>query len=208
MVQILQASRLSLRDVEERFQLQETRNPQFFEEWQDDLPDVSSAEQQWLDNVREDLLSLAREDLHEEIVKLVVLSPLLSLAGLTRYPFVPQAEGQVEICFEDTEEMIRGKIDVLVVHRRLWVVVVEAKRHSLNVSEGLAQALFHMMLSPDNVKPTFGLVLNGTEFLFIKLVKQNPPQYGLSRLFSLINPGNDLYSVLGILKRLRETVLA
>jgi hypothetical protein len=76
----------------------------FFREWQDELPDLSSAQQQWLDSVRENFLSLAKENLHEEIVKLVVLSPLLSLAGLTRYPFVPQAEGQVEICFKDTDD--------------------------------------------------------------------------------------------------------
>jgi hypothetical protein len=44
------------------------------------------------------------------------------------------------------------------------------------------------------------MVLNGSEFRLLKLV-QDRMQYDLSNLFSLLNRGNDLYSVLRILKR-------
>lgn len=207
MVQVIKASNLELHNVKARFNLQEIRDLHFFPEWQGELPSISDFEKQLLDKVKEDFLSISEYPLSEEIVKLVVLSPLLSSAGLTRFPFIPDAEKPVEIVFEEEEEVIRGRIDVLSLHQGLWVIIVEAKRHSLNVREGLAQALFHMMSSPDSEKHSFSLLLNGSDFLFVKLVKQNFPQYSLSRLFSLTNPGNDLYSILAILKRLREIAL-
>lgn len=208
MVQIIQASALNLLDVKERFSLNEVRNPTFFPEWQVELPEITEAEKQWLDQIQEDFLGIAQQPLHEEIVKLSVLAPLLFLAGFTRLPFKPEAEKPVEIAFEDEDEVIRGKIDILLLHQRLWALVVEAKRQQLNVSLALPQALFHMMSSQKGELPTYGFAVNGTEFLFIKLVKQEPSQYGLSRLFSLINPGNDLYTVLSILKHLREIILS
>lgn len=207
MPQVIQASNLSLRDVKERFNLRQVWDSQFFLEWQEDLPEIPDSEKQWLDQIKADFLSLAEESLHEEIVKLFVLAPLLSLAGLARSPFFPVAEKQVEIVFEDEDEILRGRIDLMVLHRRLWAIVIESKPKKLNVIEALPQALSYMMSSPNEAQPTFGFVLNGTEFLFIKLVKQELPQYALSRLFSLINPGNDLYEVLSVLRQLREIVL-
>lgn len=207
MVQVIQASNFGLHEVLERFKIKEVRDPQFFLEWQEDLPEISDLEKQMLDKVKEDFLSMVKFAPSEEIIKLTVLAHLLFASGLTSPPFLPQAETPVEIAFEDEDEVIRGRIDVLVLNARLWAVVVEAKRHSLNVTEGLAQALFHMMSSPDREKPTYSLLLNGTEFLFVKLLKRDNPEYGFSRLFSLLNPGNELYSVLGVLKQLRELVL-
>jgi hypothetical protein len=58
-----------------------------------------------------------------------------------------------------------------------------------------------MLASPKQDRPLFGVVLNGSEFLFIKLVFGDVPKYALSDVFSLLNRGNDLYSVLQILKR-------
>lgn len=207
MAQLIQASNLNLGEVKERFHLQENRESQFFLEWQGDLPAISAAEKQWLDQIQENFLSFADYPLHEEIIKLSVLAPLLFLAGLMQLPFTPEAEKPVEIALETEDEIIHGKIDVLILHQRLWAIVVEAKRQQLNVSLALPQALLYMMSSPNDEKPTFGFALNGTEFIFVKLVRQHSPQYGLSRLFSLINPGNDLYTVLGILKQLRDIIL-
>lgn len=207
MVQLIQASNLNLGDIKERFHLKEIRDSQFFLEWQGNLPDLSEAEKQWLDQIKDNFLSFADYPLHEEIIKLSVLAPLLFLAGLMQLPFTPEAEKPVEIALDNEDEIIRGRIDILILHQRLWAIVVEAKRQQLNVSLALPQALLYMMSSPNDQKPTFGFAINGTEFLFVKLVKQTLPQYGLSRLFSLVNPGNDLYTVLSILKQLREVVL-
>lgn len=92
MVQLLQASNLNLGDVKERFHLEEIRDSQFFTEWQGDLPEISEAETQWLDQIKDNFLSFADYPLHEEIIKLSVLAPLLFLAGLMQLPFNPEAE--------------------------------------------------------------------------------------------------------------------
>ena len=206
MAQVIQASELTLHDVKAKFNLQRVEDEQFFPEWQDDLPQATDAEKQWLDRVKANFLYLAEYPMHEEIVKMVVLSPLLSLANFYSYPFRPVAEKPVEIVFEDEAETLRGRIDVLVLHQNLWVTVIEAKRKQLNVLEGIPQALFYMMNRPTIREPLFGLITNGSEFVYLKLMQPDSPRYGLSRLFSLINPGNDLYTVLGVLKRLGEVV--
>lgn len=48
-------------------------------------------------------------------MKLVVLSPLLNLAGFYDEPFYIRGEQSIEISEEDEEEVIRGRIDILVI---------------------------------------------------------------------------------------------
>jgi hypothetical protein len=206
MAQVIQANELTLHDVEEKFNLQQVEEEQFFQEWLGDLPEITTCEKQWLDQIKADFLCLVKYPMHEEIVKMVVLSPLLSLAGFYHHPFRPVAEKQVDIVVEDEEEIVRGKIDVLVLHRQLWVVVIESKRKRFNVLEAIPQALFYMMDSPNTLQPTFGFVTNGSEFLFIKVTRQEAPQYALSELFTLLGHENDLYGVLSKLRWLGELV--
>ncbi len=61
-----------------------------------------------------------------------------------------------------------------------------------------------MMANPTLEKPIYGLITNGASFIFLKLLKQPTPQYAFSRLFYIFNPGNDLYNVLRVLKRLGQ----
>ncbi len=206
MPQTLQASQLSLYEVKERFHLQQVKDPAFFSEWQGQLPELERWAVHWLDQARDDFLSLIEHPLHEEIVKLVILAPLLSLAGMCRPPFLPAAEQQVEVTLAEDETLIRGRVDVLVVHQQLWVTVIESKQKGLNVLEALPQALFYMMASPQATQPLFGLITNGTEFLFIKVLPRPTPQYALSEPFSLLRYDNDLCKVLGILRRLAGLV--
>lgn len=70
--------------------------------------------------------------------------------------------------------------------------------------EGLAQILAYMLGSPHPDKICFGMIATGSEFIFVKLVKGNPPRYALSKGFLMRNPGNDLYEVLRILKYLTQ----
>lgn len=152
--------------------------------------------------MQSDFLSLEEYPFHEEIVKLAVLAPLLSLAGFFRYPCYPDAEVNVED--KDGEEIVRGKIDVLIVKQNFWVTVIEAKNKQFSLLKALPQALFYMMGNPHPEKPTFGLITNGSHFTFIKLIQQDTPKYGLSEEFSLYRRENELYAVLQILKRLGE----
>ncbi len=201
---LLTAKQLSLADVEAKFALRQVEEPQFFPEWQGIVPQLTLADQQWLDQVKADFLALAKHPLHEEIVKLVVLAPLLSLAGLCRPPFLPSAEQPVEVSVPDGEDLIRGRIDVLILHQTLWVTVIESKRQGLDVSAALPQALAYMLAQPYDSNPAFGLVTNGSHFIFLKLVMGAEPRYALSDEFTLRKQGNDLYSVLTILKRLGQ----
>jgi hypothetical protein len=60
-----------------------------------------------------------------------------------------------------------------------------------------------MMANPDRDRPVFGLVTNGSEFIFLKLQHQDSLKYAESDLFS-IKRGNDLYTVVSILKHLAQ----
>jgi hypothetical protein len=211
MATILQAHALTLADVIDRFNLQEVTDVGFFPEYREPLPALTDEAKRWLDKVQADFLSVTRYSPQEEIVKLMVLAPILSIADLSRYPFIPRAEQSIDIEIPNDEPdaaVIRGRIDVLVLHQRLWAVLVEAKRHQLNVWEGLPQALTYMMASPNGEQPNYGLVLNGTDFLFVKLVKRDDTgSYAVSRLFSMRNQGQDFYDVVRVLSQLRDLLL-
>ena len=95
MVQTIQAQDITLPQSSERFGLERTEDEQFFREWQDDLPELSDFEKQVLDEVKGDFLHLSQYPMLEPIVKMVVLSPLLRLAGFYRPPFYLAAEQEV-----------------------------------------------------------------------------------------------------------------
>ena len=79
---MVQAKDLSLYDVENRFGLQRTTDPQFFTEWSEKLLPLTDLEQQLLDRVQSNYFSLIqRRPMLESAVKMVVLSPLLDLAN-------------------------------------------------------------------------------------------------------------------------------
>jgi hypothetical protein len=110
----------------------------------------------------------------------------------------------VQISAEDDGTIVKGRIDVLVIQNQLWILVIESKRAGFSLEEVIPQALAYILANPDANRPIFGLVTNGSHFIFIKLSKQDTPQYALSYKFSLRRPENELYSVLSILKRISQ----
>ena len=206
MVQIIAATAINLHDLKSRFQLHLVDDDQSFREWQDDLPEISGLEKQQLDRVKACYLNLVQYSMLEEAVKMVVVSPLLNLAGFYLPPFYIATEETVEISDEDEEVAVKGKIDVLVVKNQLWVLVIESKRPSYSLEVAIPQALAYMMASPNTDRPTFGMVTNGSDFRFIKLVRQGIPKYALSNSFDIRDRGNELYGVLSVLKRLAEII--
>jgi hypothetical protein len=48
------------------------------------------------------------------------------------------------------------------------------------------------------------MITSGGSFMFIKLLKGHPPRYGTSDIFDVRNRGNELYSVLRILKGISQ----
>ncbi|WP_035991305.1 type I restriction endonuclease [Leptolyngbya sp. KIOST-1] len=212
MVQTIAANTATLRDLKQALGLQQSLDPAFFGEWQQEMPALSEAEQQLLDRVQANFTALMEDPpMLENSVKMVVLSPLLDLAGFYRQPFRIETETSINLEREDDGIVIRGRIDVLVLKEQFWLLVIESKRSDFAVTRAIPQALAYMLSNPkppQAIVPTFGLITNGNEFLFLKTIRQPTAQYANSRLFALINPGNELYRVLQILKRLGAQVLA
>ncbi len=206
MTQSIQAKTLTLRDVKTKFNLQLSEDEQFFREWIDDLPEITDEEKRSLDKVKAGYINSTSFPFLEDTVKMVVLAPLLFVADFFLTPFHIECEKSVELIVEDEDIIVRGSIDVLLLLQSFWVVAIEAKRSQYSVEAGLPQLLFYMLNDPNSEQPTFGLLTNGSSFRFIKVTKQDTPQYALSKLFDIQNPGNELYEVFRIFKRIAAVV--
>lgn len=91
----------SLRDAHTRFGLVRSEDEQFFTEWYEQLPQITEAEKTSLDILRHRYLYHRGEgDLLEGTVMLLVVSPLLVLAGFYDPPFKIAAESISRIGFE------------------------------------------------------------------------------------------------------------
>ncbi len=198
----------SLDDLEERFNLLPTENEQFFSEWNQDLPQLTDTETTTLDQIRNRFLRhRKRGSLAEGTINHLVISPLLTLAGLYDEPFFITTEPEVELLLQDRNELLRGRIDTLIIQQQLWVLVVESKS-TIAFSVALPQVLTYMMGNPNPQRPVYGLITNGDEFQFIKLLIQDNPQYDLSNIFSLLLPHrNQLYDIMRVLKQIRQIML-
>jgi len=197
----------SLAEVENRFQLSRNETADFFPEWREALPDLSPPEKERLRVMRQRLLyHRADGDLLEGAVMLLVASPLLELAGFYDPPFKLKAEVSVEITIDDGEEILRGRIDGLILQQNLWVLVLEAKKTTISTRSALPQALAYMLANRSTNQPRFGMLTNGDDVLFIKLTPQPDDQYSLSRVFSLYTLPQELETVLQILKRLGQAI--
>jgi len=192
----------TFRQVEEKLGLSLSSDSNFFQEWDEALPELTAESQSRLDAVRKNYLyQISDGALLEETIKLVILSPLLELAGFYSTPYKFRAEVPVEIeALGDNDEILRGRIDGLVLLGQLWVVVIESKRTTFDLEMALPQTLAYMATSPTSERPLYGMVANGSSYLFVKKLGD---RYGVSDLFSTRPQSqNNLYAVLKILKHL------
>ncbi|MEG4408524.1 restriction endonuclease subunit R [Microcoleus sp. MON2_D5] len=204
-MQKLQARDLSLRYLIDNFGLQRVRNSEFFREGQENLPEVTDSEKQLLDRVQDIYFNLVdTPPVLDNAVKLTIISPILFIAGLYDSPFQVKAEKSISIQEEDEGRIIEGRIDILIMKANLWVTLIESKQLSFSTDEALAQHLTYMLADPNPETPTFGMIATGANFNFVKLVRGETPQYARSAEFVISNPGNELYRVLQILKRLSQ----
>jgi len=189
-------------EVHHQFNLVRSDDPDFFPEWSESLSPLTETEKWELDRIKQRYIAhRSKGSLVEATVTLLVIAPLLELAGFYDPPFHIRAEETVDFEVEDSDTILKGRIDVLVVQDRFWVLVVEAKNAQFTPGIAIPQCLAYMMGTPETVKPVFGMVTNGEEFVFLKVVRQeNAAQYEISRVFSLLPRHNELYEVLGCLK--------
>ncbi|MEG4031550.1 MULTISPECIES: restriction endonuclease subunit R [unclassified Microcoleus] len=205
MTQSLQAKTLTLREIKTKFNLQLAEDEQFFREWIDDLPEITDEEKRYLDKIKAGYTNSAEYPMIEDTVKMVVLAPLLFLADFYLTPFHRESEKSVELVTVDEDILVRGSIDILLLMESFWVVAIEAKRAQYSLEAGLPQLLFYMLSNPNPDRPTFGLLTNGSNFRFLKLIKQDTPQYALSYEF-VIDRAQDFYEVFRIFKRIAAVV--
>lgn len=195
----------SLADLEQRFKLSPTDNDLFFQEWQQDLPNLTTQERETLDQIKQRFeRHRERSPLPEGVINQLLISPLLTLAGLYDEPFYVTTEASVELEIEENDEILRGRIDTLVIAQQLWVLIVESKS-TIAFPVALPQLMTYMMANPNPERPVYGMIGNGDEFMFIKMVTAGVPQYDLSNIFYLLLPRrNQLYDVLSILKKISQ----
>lgn len=201
MTQTLAIEKVSLYELERKLGLQLERDPNFFREWQDDLPSLTSFEKARLERIIAISANLERRSVLENTVKMAIVSPLLDLAGFFLPPFYVDTETTVKISAEEAGIQLRGRIDVLVLIEQIWVLVIESKRAGFSLKVGLPQALSYMIASPQSHQPVFGLVTNGSSFVFLKLVQQDVPKYAKSKEF-ILDQDDGLALTFQILKKL------
>lgn len=207
MAQTILATEISLHKLRTKFNLSQTEDEQFFREWQDRIPEMNEAELRSLDRVKSNYRNLIEyPPLLENAIKMVVLSPLLDLAGFYQPPYRVETETSIELVTEDEETIVKGRIDVLVIQQQFWILVIESKKAEFSLEAARAQTLAYMLANPHPERPSYGMITNGGSFVFIKLVKLQTPQYALSKVFSILSPGNELYDVLGGLKGIGSAI--
>jgi hypothetical protein len=190
----------TIAQAESTFSLSRSQDKHFFTEWQQDLPTIHEGDRQNLEVIwKRYLYHRSGGHLLENTVILLLVSPLLTVAGLYDPPFRVKAEESVTINVEDSEESLQGRIDILVLGDRLWVLVLESKKTMLSVWSALPQTLAYLMATPNQEKPTFAMLTNGDDIVFVKLADQ---KYGLSQVFSPLVNQNELENVLQILQKI------
>jgi hypothetical protein len=99
----------SLSDLQVRSNLHQAGDDRFFSEWVEDLPNLNEREHAGVDRIKQ------RYDYHrfdglllEGTINLVVVSPLLELAGFLDPPFRLRSPYGIALELDDPEETIRA----------------------------------------------------------------------------------------------------
>lgn len=175
----------------------------FFTEWRASLLSLSEGDRAALAQLRRRYLyQRSAGQLLEGTANLLITSPLLAIAGFYDPPFQIRAEPSVELVIADGDEILQGRLDVLVLRDRLWIVVIESKKTALSVWTALPQTLAYLAANPNPERPSFGFVTNGDEMFFVKLQQQPRRCYDLSRLFSPLTSLEELAIAAQILRSL------
>ncbi len=199
----------SFQALHERLALSRAKDASFFTEWQ--TPSVFSAdgklddgkkenEKAFLDHLQQRYYNYYNADLLSEgTVLLSIVAPLLEYLGFHEPPFFVRSEVPVSLEVVERDEIYRGRMDVLVVRDYLWILTVEAKRSKFAADVALPQCLAYMSVAPQ--QPSFGMVTNGSDFIFCKLENK---LYDFSEPFSSLSRRNRLHEVASILTHLKK----
>lgn len=195
----------TMAEAERKFGLRQNEDRDFFTEWQQDLPTLTATDISLLADLRRRYIyHRSTGHLLESTVTLLFASPLLALTGFYDPPFLVRGEEFVRVTLSDSEEILQGRIDALVVCDRLWVIILESKKTMLSIWSALPQALAYLMATPTPEQPCFAVLMNGDEIVFVKLDQTDSPRYAISRVFATFVSIQDLEAALKILRRIGE----
>jgi predicted type IV restriction endonuclease len=202
-------SSLSLQDLREKTGLTRDRTNPFFDHWLDHSTELSPYEQQALVRLQRNYENILETSPLEEVVKLVVVAPLLDLAGFYQPPFSIRTEASTRLELTEEQQTFTGSIDVLVVKQRFWILVIESKQSRFDVTSGIPQTLSYMLSQPPNaqaiaIPQRFGMVTNGREVVFLQLHPGQPPTYAQSRAYQVIETDHELTQILQGLKAIAQ----
>jgi len=184
MTQNLEASQLSLNDVRRLLKLERQTGGGFAEFLS--LEPLTDFEQQELLLIGNHFWRhLEAGKVSAKLVKFLVLSPLMRLAGFFDIPIVLTMEDSIPIEVEDGDTLIKGRLDVLAVNQpdaeiaaaQFWILVVEAKNSAIDPWAGLPQLLTYAYKSLQQQSSVWGLTTNGRNYQFVYLTRGNPCTY-------------------------------
>ena len=182
----LNAESLTLRDVHRLLGLQMQLNGSFTPLLA--IEPLTEFEQQELLQIQNDFANyLTAAKVSEGLVKALTTFPLMRLAGFYRFPIEIQLEEGIEkITIEDEDIVITGRCDILAINQMasedskpFWILVIESKNSSIDLSAGLPQLLTYAFRSLAYQESVWGLVTNGLRYQFVNLRQAIPPTYQL-----------------------------
>ncbi len=200
----LQAKNLTLDEVSRYLKLQRSLGRQTYGELLS-LDPVTEFEGQEVEQIRLDFQAYWQAGrVLESQIQLLVLGPLLRLAGFYRAPInltVEQAIADVELVDEDVT--ITGRLDLLAAgrggDRPFWILVVESKNSQLEALNGLPQLLTYAAAGLKLQESVWGLTTNGISYYFVQLRAGEVLQYQLLPELNLFDADRSL-QLLQVLK--------
>ncbi|MGK7901219.1 MAG: restriction endonuclease subunit R [Hormoscilla sp.] len=206
-MKIIQASKITLNEVERLFGFQDLYNGEFAPLLS--LEPVAEAEQQELGKIRNDFrFYLKEEEASEGQVRFIAVAPLLRLAGFYQFPIQLMVEQGIDrINIEDEDTSITGRFDLIAVNKEkqttnnvnFWVLVIETKPSLADPLAGLPQLLTYAYKSLERQESVWGLATNGVRYQFVYIQPGNPPTYQYMPLLNLMEDSSAI-QLLQVLK--------
>jgi hypothetical protein len=199
----------TIAEAEQRFSLIRNEDPSFFTEWQQDLPELTTVDRTLLADLRRRYIyHRSTGHLLESTVTLIFASPLLAITGFYDPPFRVRAEESIRLVLQDSEEVLQGRIDALVVCDAVWVIILESKKTMLSIWSALPQTLAYLMSNPNPERACFGILTNGDEIVFLKVDRSTSTQYALSRVFGTFVSAKEMEESLRVLRRIGQIAIS
>jgi hypothetical protein len=210
-MQTLNAKNLTLADVHHLLNFQKQPAGDFTSQLP--LESLTAFEREELEQIRDDFdCYLTEGRVSEGQVKLLVVGPLLRLAGFYHRPIQITLEQDIdEIGIVDEDTVVTGRLDILAINKDIptrnnayfWVLVIESKNSSISSSSGLPQLLSYARRSLESQESVWGLTTNGEDYRFVHIQSGNPLTYRLMPLLNL-RDADTAVEILQVLKAIRN----